>query len=218
MFDINDKTVKQKIKTNLNSTRLDELAEISMIATPEKPTKMKTPEKINKPKTNTPRTKTKSKKADIEPSPSVLIKKKVSPKSAKKKITYPADDSSIVIRPRRNVVRKPILDSDDESDKENESNWSDESSFSDSDLLTDDDSDRKSEKGVQKPKSTRKNPLAESTTKRKTKKTDKNDLVYLNLSAEEIVRVDEKFHSNVSEEDLANITRKFLETDLNDVE
>lgn len=41
-------------------------------------------------------------------------------------------------------------------------------------------------------------------------------LVYLDLSSEEVVEVNENHQSNVSEEDLAEITRKFLESDLND--
>lgn len=215
--------VKQKIKTNLNSTRLDDHAEISIIEGPSKP---KTPEKVSKPKQNTPRSKVKpsssvKKLADIEPSPSVLTKKKPSPKSTKKKIVTPVhDDSSIKMpRPRRNLVRKPILDLEDESDKENESDWSDNpdnSSSIDSDILTDDDSDSAEEK-VSKPKSVRKNAAGGSTSKRPPKKAGKNELIYLDLSSEEIVEVDENHH-NVSEEDLANITRKFLETDLNDEE
>lgn len=204
---------------------MDDHAEISMIATPELPHKMKTHEEVSKPKLNTPRSKVKStpsgKKTltDIEPSPSVLTKKKPSPKSAKKNIATLAEDSSIISRPRRNVVRKPIFDSEEESDKENELNLSDDTSYSDSDILTDDNSEHGSEKEILKPKSSRKNPAgASSTSKGRAKKANKNELIFLDLSSEEIVRVDENFHANVSEEDLANITRKFLETDLNDGE
>lgn len=213
--------VKRKIKTNLNSTRLDDHAEISIIETPEKVGRMTSPEKELKPKQNTPRSKFKPsfdvKKIDVKPSPSILTKKKHSPKSAKKKtVGIPANGSPISTpRPRRNIVRNPIFDTDDESDKENESDWSDDNSYSDSDILTDDDSDKKTDK-VPKPKSLRgKNAAGASASKRPAKKTDKNELIYLDLSSEEIVRVDEKYHANVSEEDLANITRKFLDADLN---
>lgn len=211
--------VKQKIKTNLNSTRLDDHAEISII---EAPQRIKSPEKVAKPKPNTPRSKVKPsvnvKRTEIEPSPSVLTKKKPTPKSTKKPVmNTPVNDSSVITRPRRNAVRRAILDSD--SDKENDSDeWSDsDTSYSDSDLLTDDDSDETEKRGnskdsARKPKSVRKN--APSATKRPAKK--KNDLIYLDLSSEEIVQVDENLITNVSEEDLANITRKFLEADLND--
>lgn len=213
--------VKRKIRTNLDSTRLDDHAEISIIETPERVKRAKSPENVAKPKVNTPRSKVKpsssAKKTEFEPSPSVITKKKPSPKSVKKKVvnTPMANDSSIITtRPRRNAwPRKPILDSD--SDKENESECSDDdSSYSDSDLLTDDDSDREveREKSKEKPKSVRKN--APSATKRSAKKA--NDFIFLDLSSEEIVEVDENFHANVSEEDLANVTRKFLESDLND--
>lgn len=59
-----------------------------------------------------------------------------------------------------------------------------------------------------------------STTKKKTAskaRTNARNLVYLDLSAEEVVEVDENHQTkNVSEEDLAEITRKFLASDLND--
>lgn len=198
----------------MNSTRLEDHAEISIIESPKPIIQSKTPERLPKPKMNTPRSKVKPssvKRPDIDPSPSVLTKKKQSPKSAKKKVVnLPANDSSILTtRPRRNAARKRIIDSD--SDEDDESEWSDDSSYSNSDLLTDDDSDQEKE-NIPKPKSVRKNTA--SATKRPVKKA--NDLIYLDLSSEEIAQVDENFHANVSEEDLANITQKFLETDLNE--
>lgn len=213
------------MKTNLNSTRLEDHAEISIIEAPDRVSKVNTPEKVPKTKQNTPRSKVKTsssaKRMNVEPSPSVLTKKKTSPKSsARKKITYSfATDSSIITpRPRRNVMKNPIVDSEDETDKESETDWSDDDSYSDSDVLTDDDSDN-GVSVVSKPKSTRgKNVAGASATKRSSKKPNKNELIYLDLSSEEIHRVDENFHANVSEDDLANITRKFLAADLNDEE
>lgn len=212
---------------------MDDHAEISIIEPSEQKNAAKSPEKMPKPKT--PRSKAKpmssaKKMAEIiEPSPSVLTKKKKpSPKSNRKKITTPATDSSTnASRPQRSVQKKKIVYSDDESDKENESDWSDDGSYSDSmhdasDILTDDDSGKengKSKTNARKPTSVRgKNAAASSTSKRSTKKANKNDLIYLDLSSEEIAQVGKNHHANVSEEDLANITRKFLETDLNDKE
>ncbi|XP_031622795.1 titin-like [Contarinia nasturtii] len=215
---------KQKIKTNLNSTRFDDHAEISNIETPERI------KRVMKSKTDTPRPKLKpsvsAKKTEIEPSPSVLTKKKPSPKSTKKKSaikSVAADDheemSIITPRPRRNVVRKPIFDSEDESNKENETDYSSDD-FSDTNYLTNDDTDDSNAEteSIPKPRSVRgKNGTGVSATKRPEKKTSKNDLIYLDLSSEEVATVDENYH-NVPEDDLANITRKFLETDLNDEE
>lgn len=203
---------------------MEDHAEISIIEGPDRVSKVKTPEKVPKTKQNTPRSKVKpsssAKRMNVEPSPSVLTKKKTSPKSAKKKITYSsATDSSIITpRPRRNVMKNPIVDSEDETDKESETDWSDDDSYSDSDVLTDDDSDD-GVNGVPKPKSMfGKNVAGASATKRSSKKPNKNELIYLDLSSEEIHQVDENFHANVSEDDLANITRKFLAADLNDEE
>lgn len=196
---------------------MEDHAEISII---EGPRKQKTPEKVTKTRQNTPRSKVKPTSSlkmvkDAEPSPSVLTKKRPSPKSTKKKLATPADDSSIITpRPRRNLVRRPIFDSEDESNEENESDCSESSSFVDSDILTDDESESEEEK-ITKPKSVRKNAPGRSTSKRPSRK---NGLIYLDLSSEEIAKVDENHHANVSEDDLANITRKFLETDLNDEE
>lgn len=217
----------------MDSTRLDDLAEISIIENPtvqpkskpiafEKPAK-NTP-RLKPPQVKTPRSKAKTPSSvnmrDIEPSPSVLTKKKPSPKSIKKKIDNGiniSEESSV--RPKRNVQRKRIFDSDEEdSDKENdhESDWSGDSSNSDPNFMTDDDSDHSFE--IPKPKSVRQNGSASSTSKRPARKNDKNGLVYLDLSSEEVVRVDKNFHANVSEEDLANISRKFLDSDLDNEE
>lgn len=212
---------------------MDEHAEISIIETPKLLNRIKSPQKGMRPPQNTPRSNYKTALSEQnllafnhEASPSVLTKKKpqtpktnknnlVTPKSAKTESTAKSS------RPQRSVQRKRIIYSDDEeSDKENsESDWTDDSSYSSSnsqsELLTDDGSDKEKDT-VRGPKSVRgKKALTGSTTKRSTKKTNKNDLIYLDLSSEEIVQVDENFHANVSENDLANITRKFLETDLN---
>lgn len=193
-----------------------------------------------KPPQNTPRTNYKTAigennfQSNQEPSPSVLTKKKLSPKSNKKKVATPkagnAASPPSSSRPQRSVRRKRIIysddDDDDASEKENaRSDWTDDSSFScsvsGSELLTDDDSDEEKDVISRTPKSVRGKKAAPtgSTTKRvPKKKATKNDIIYLDLSAEEIVQVDANFHANVSEEDLANITRKFLETDLNDAD
>lgn len=55
-----------------------------------------------------------------------------------------------------------------------------------------------------------------SSTAKKKPATKAQKLVYLDLSSEEVVEVDENYQPNVSEEDLAEVTRKFLESDLND--
>lgn len=218
------------MKTNLNSTRLEDHAEISIIENPEQP-KAK-PKLLEKPAQNTPRlkpqlktpsSKTKIsssiKSKDIQPSPSVLTKKRPSPKSNKKKLENEPvhEDSSVLTpRPRRNMRQNQIIDSDDETnDKENEfeTDFSSDTSYSQSDLLTDDENDDDYE--VPKPKSVRKNAPGTSTTKKSSRKNKKNDLIFLDLSSEEVVEVNENHHANVSEEDLANITQKFLETDLN---
>lgn len=214
--------VTQKLKTNLNSTRLDDLAEISIIESPKRAKEIKSPKTGMKPPQNTPRSKVKPvftarklmEKDMPQASPSILTKKKPSPKSSKKQILSP-EASVIGPRPQRNVRRKKIIYSDDESDKENiESDWSDDSCNSVSELLTEDESD---EEVVTKPRSFQgKKTTAAGTSKRSTKKSNKDKLVFLDLSSEEIAEVAENFHANVSEEDLANITRKFLETDLNE--
>lgn len=209
---------------------MDAHAEISIIETPKRVNEFKSPQKGTKPPQNTPQTSYKTalnekNRLEHEPSPSVLFKKKLSPKAHKKIMGTPktpktgnvSPAKSSVSRPQRSVQRKRIVYSDDdESDKENSaSDWTDSSnscSDSQSELLTDDDSDKDN---AGEPKSTRKTAPTASTTKRRNKKANKNDLIYIDLSSEEIVQVDENFHANVAEEDLANITQRFLETDLN---
>lgn len=217
----------------MNSTRLEDHAEISIIENPEKPiNKLKLPKKAAH---NTPRVKQQQKTphskasnfkmADIEPSPSVLTKKKPSPKSVKEKIDQAAkDDSSITTprsRPKRNVRRQNIFDSDDKTnDKENDyaTDWTGDTSYSNSDMLTEDESDDEYEIPKLKNVHGRHTAGTSISKKQSSKKNDKNDLIFLDLSSEEVVRVDANFHANVSEDDLANITRKFLETDLNNEE
>lgn len=217
---------------------MDEHAEISIIETPKHWDKFKSPRGNGmKPPQNTPRTNYKTAigekdfQLNQEPSPSVLTKRKPSPKSNKKNLATPKTDNAgsppTSSRPQRSVRRKRIIysDDDDASEKENaRSGWTDDSNYScsvsESELLTDDNSDEEQKDVISEtPKSVRGKKPTGSTTKRlPKKKANKNDLIYLDLSAEEIVQVDENFHSNVSEQDLANITRKFLETDLNDAD
>lgn len=214
----------------MDSTRLDDHAEISIIENPERLIRQKSPEKPVV--QNTPRQKlqhkaprsiskpsSSTKMREVEPSPSVITKKKLSPKSNKKKTSTVVEDESSIMTPRskRNAGRKPIIDSDDDThNKENDYGSEDygDTSYSDSELLTEDESDNDYE--IPKLKiGCGRNAVA---TKRSSKKSDKNDLIFLDLSAEEVVRVDKNFHANVPEDDLANITRKFLETDLNNDE
>lgn len=204
---------------------MDDHAEISIIETPKRLNEVKSTQKGIKPPQNTPRTNYKTALGaqnlfDYEPSPSVLVKKKPSPKLNVNCMDTPKSakvSPGISSRPQRSVQRKRIVYSDDESDKENsQSDWSDDSSYagsnSESELLTDDGSDNETE-----PKSVRgKKVPAGATPKRSNKKiNNKNGFIYLNLSSEEVEKVDENFHANVSEDDLANITQRFLETDLN---
>lgn len=222
---------------------MDEHAEISIIERPKYLDRFKSPRGNGmKPPQNTPRTnyktaiEEKNLQFNHEPSPSVLTKKKPSPKSNKKNVGTPKTPKSKAdnagspptsSRPQRSVRRKRIVysDDDDASEKENaQSDLTDDSytcSVSGSELLTDDDSGEEKDVISGTPRSVRGKKAAptSSTTKRlPKKKANKNDLIFLDLSAEEIVQVDENFHANVSEEDLANITRKFLETDLNDAD
>lgn len=210
---------------------MDEHAEISVIETPACLNEAKSPQKgmkspQTKPGTNYKTALTAKNLFPYEPSPSVLVKKRPSPKPKVNDLATPKTvdvSSPKSARPQRSVRRKRIVYSDDESDKENlQSDWSNDSSYSDgsseSDLLTDDDSDSGREKGgdARTPRSARgKKVRTASTRKRTNKKANKNGLVYLDLSSEEVVQVDENFHANVPEDDLANITQKFLETDLN---
>lgn len=216
----------------MNSTRFDDLAELSMIEAPNGAVEINTPARGIKPPQNTPRSRIKPAPStknvlQNEPSQSVLTKKKPTPKLDANRNSPTSSTSSQ--RPQRKARAKRIIYSDDESDKENESDWSDDSSYSGSDseadLLTEDESEeggakrnRKNKNTATKPKVMRGQKATPGPTKRPTKKSDKNKLIYLDLSSEEIVQVDENFKPNVSEEDLANITKRFLEADLNDDE
>lgn len=140
------------------------------------------------------------------------------------------------------LIRKNDLLTDEEtaSDTEN-SDWRDNASVTDSDSEWDNaskSSGRSRQRKIKKTPST-----TPKTTRRKLASTDKNNkkkddkLVYLDLSANEVVEVDENYGNNVSglldfpsikhffkycfctirfiaEEDLAEVTRRFLEDDL----
>lgn len=133
------------------------------------------------------------------------------------------NDSSAIQRPKRNAVRKRILypfDEDDEKENSTQSRKSDEPEWTKSDSessypLTEDDSDSDSN-FTPKPSNTPRKP--NSISKKSAAKKGKNKLIYLDLSSEEVVEVNENHHSDVTEDDLANITRRFLEADLNDEE
>lgn len=199
----------------MDSTRLDGHAEeeISIIRpaqqlkpgkTSEKKSATKTPASLKKQVSSA------KKGSQLTPSQSVLNKFQLKPLE---------NDSSTKKRPQRNVARKKILYSFDEDDeKENEvknkrvakSKQSDDSFDSDfSSVMTDDESDS-DENFTPKPTDT-----SRTVNGPRTKKNDKNKLIYLDLSSEEVVEVNENQHSNVSEEDIANVTRQFFEADLN---
>lgn len=214
----------------MNSTCFDEHAEISIIEAPkinknDKPTTSKdqtenSPISVKKTKNSkkidTPRA---NKALDIQPSLSVINKRR--PLST-------VNESSIISnRPQRNVNRKKIVYSSGDSDNDenasangskNASDWTESVNSSYSDLLTDDDDgDNDFETNIVTPRSkNNKKCPSSSTVKRGTKKTDKNKLIYLDLSAEEVKETDEHSQSKACEEDLANITKRFLEADLED--
>lgn len=126
----------------------------------------------------------------------------------------PMNDSSLVHRPRRNVARKKLaISSSDDSEKENAfddsgSDWEKSSASEQSSLITDDDSDSEASGGTRRSKG--------SKMKVPTKRA-KNRLTYLNLSEAEVFEVDDDNASAVvSEEDMANITKRFLAADLDD--
>lgn len=141
-------------------------------------------------------------------------------------------DASMIRRPKRNVVRKRILDSPDDLERSTQSNQSLESDWEQTESGNDSDSSddvnfkscttSKSSGSTRKlnprMESTRKqNPSSQSTRKKAvSKKPNKNDIIFLDLSSEEVSEVNGRNPPEVSEEDLANITRRFLETDLND--
>lgn len=202
----------------MDSTRIEAIEEISMIEGPNykndppKSTK-NTPQSTKKKPAETPKPKTVAKASAKK----VPVAKKPSP-SMINKAPVELDESSIVRRPRRNVVRKQLSISSSDSEKENDfddsgSDWSGSEDANNSSLMTDDDSVSDDSITTSRTKGSKKN--AKTTT---AKKRNKNRLTYLNLSEQEVIEVDDDARTEASEEDLANITRRFLETDLNDDE
>lgn len=215
-------TVKRNISDNLDSTRIEALEEISMIEGPnhkKDPPKSakKTPRSIKKKPTEAPKTKPLLKSSTKK----ALVGKQASP-SVINKAAVQMDESSILQRPRRNIVRKQLViassDDEDDEDKENAfedsgSDWSHSEGSCKSNLMTDDDSVSDESISTQRTKGSKMNAKTATAKKR-----NKNRLTYLNLSEQEVVEVDDDARTEASEEDLANITRRFLEADLNDDE
>lgn len=214
--------VKRHIKDDLNSTFLEQHAEISIIEAPEtkkneKPTTSKdqigkSPMSVKK-ATNSKKIENASAKESLDIQPSLSVVNKRRPLST-------VNESSVIgKRPQRSVNRKKIIYSSDESDHNenvspnksgNASDWTESVNSSNSFLTDDDDSDF--ETNIATPRS-RSNKKCSVTVKRVAKK-DINRLIYLDLSAEEVAETDEHFQTKACEEDLANITKQFLETDL----
>lgn len=171
--------------------------------------------------------------------PSTSTKKKA---KSKEKLKYsPADNSQSVLRykkntptvQKRNPPRTPaqvardrlrkICDSDTDSDgdddkdefmtSDEDEDWNAGKNQSSSSTTSESSSD---DEFVPRTAKKRGKQMTGTTSTAK-KKTSANvqKLVYLDLSSEEVIEVDENHQSNVSEHDLAEVTRKFLESDLN---
>lgn len=202
-------TVKRNHPTNLNSTLVEEgaEAEISIIEPPAKVVQsVVTCDKDTKSaKLNT---ESAQKQQINSPSQSVINKKTSKP------VENPC---SATKRPQRSA-RKRIIYSVDEDDEEENCSQIEKNSddFFSSDMMTDDESDSDfSTKSSGTSKSVMKK--GKQTTNPK-KKNDKKKLIYLDLSAEEVVEVDDNDQPKMSEEDLVNMTKHFFEDNLDDKE
>lgn len=167
------------------------------------------------------------------PPTTTSTKKSTKPKRQLQVPDSPPDTSQSLLRrdkdvvQKRNPVRTPaqkavdrlrkICDSDSEESDEfmtsdEDDDWDAEKnalSSSASSSLTDDEYE---------PRTARKRGqlVGASSTAKKKAAAKGTKLIYLDLSSEEVVEVDENHQTNVPEDDLAEITRKFLESDLND--
>lgn len=206
--------VKRNISENLDSTRIEGIDEISIIEPPDqKKNRTKSVRRTPQPRKllSTPKEKPESKSTTKKNpknkpiSPSVFTKRPID-----------NDESSLIRRPKRNVARKKLAISSDseDDDKKNDFNgdssdeWVVKNESDDSDMMTDDDSDSDYSESTQRTKGSR--SCAPRTAKKK------NRLTYLNLSDDEVIEVEDGNKTQASEDDLANITRRFLEADLND--
>lgn len=199
-------TVKRNHPVNLNSTLLEEgaEAEISIIEPPAKA--VQSVETCDK-DTESAKLNTESARQQQINSPSQSVINKVATKPVEK-------TSSATKRPQRNA-RKRILysfDEDDEEECSGQTKKRSDDSFS-SEILTDDESDSDFST---KSSGTSKNATKKGKQTNRKQRNDKNKLIYLDLSAEEVVEVDDDDQPKISEEDLINMTKHFFEDDLND--
>lgn len=195
----------------MDATEVAEVAEISIIEPPPVPvnpikTPKKTPAKTPaKSLRKTPAAVTKTSERSKTKSPSRLDVVQQSPSQSMISKFRPRQMEKLQGRSAaRNKTRKRLLQSPDENDLSNLST-EDKDNISDySSLLTEDsDSDfspssTNSKKPATKPK-------------RPTTKRCKNKLVYLDLSSEEVVEVQENQCPHAPEEDIANMTKHFFE-------
>lgn len=198
--------VKRNISENLESTRIGNLDEISIIEAEvdDRPKSTKKTPRPKKPETPKPMIRTSTKKA--------VGTRQMSPSVITKPAAVQLDDSSLIRRPRRNVARKQLVISsydDDGSDFDDSgSDWEKHSESGNANILTDDDSDSDASIGSYRSKGSKRTA---------TKPRSKNRLTYLNLSEAEVIEVDgDNSGIAASEEDMANITRRFIEADLED--
>lgn len=122
--------------------------------------------------------------------------------------------SSATKRPPRGA-RKRILysfDDDDEEKNSGQTKRSSDDSFS-SDIMTDDENDSDFST---KSSGTSKNATKKGKQTNPKKKKNRRKLIYLDLSAEEVVEVDDNDRPKISDEDLVNMTKHFFEDDLDD--
>lgn len=218
-------TVKRNIDidADLDSTRLEELSMIENVEVREmSPLKKedepaKTPLKASK---KTPQ-KTPQSKKKLPLNKNVDIAKESQSVIAKK--TNKIESPLVLKRSKRNAAEKvrqrlkQLCDTDSEDDNgkgdfsgssDGDGDWV-KTASNESSCDTDD------EEFVPPSNGSLRNKVISSTAKKRNGKTSSDQLVYFDLSAEEVVEVNEDACTNVSEEDLAEITRKFLESDLN---
>lgn len=178
-------------------------------------------------------------------SPPPTSTKKRKAKLKQKLIDSPADSSRSVLRRdnkkntpvvrKRNPPRTPAqiarnrlrkicdsgTDSDGDDDKDEfmtsdeDEDWNAEKDRSCSSTTSDSESSSDDEFVPRRAKKRGKQTTGTTSTAKKKTSTNAQKLVYLDLSSEEVIEVDENQQLNVSEQDLSEVTRKFLESDLN---
>lgn len=199
-------TVKRNHPLNLNSTLLEEgaEAEISIIEPPAKA--VQSVDTCDKDTESAKPSAESAQKQQIR-SPSQSVINKLTSKPVEK-------PSSTTKRPKRNARKRILYSFDEDDDEENsgQTNKNNDDSFS-SDMMTDDEND--SDFSI-KSSGTSKTITKKEKQKNPKKKNDKNKLIYLDLTAEEVVEVDDDYRRKISEEDLVNMTKHFFEDDLDE--